>query len=768
MKSQGRFFIKTVALATAGALCLAFIANADEPIQYGRAAVSRTVTQAAAQAPQSIEHREESIDNRAERTAVAPGVSRNAVVTRTATTSQAVPQQSAAAPQVSAPVVARTPLHQGSGGQAVARSAAVSRAAGVQAQGAGSAMGRAAFHENDKGVVNQEASLRRAGIILRPTVAEVGGRGNVAGTGQPTTSNIGNTGRIATRTDRAGTQVTSVSINELTDKLSAMGDLTAACHEQYTECMDQFCNVLDANQKRCSCSDRLSNYSRVENATKEANNELNEVAQRIRYVGLTADEIRAILSATEAELALTGARDTTENRNMLDQIEQLIKNPESFVAASGTTGYGLDMNIDFALSGDPAEMFNIGNLFGTGGGTFANMRGTQLLNAARGRCENVLSACRRSGVNVSQITARYEIEIDRDCTQYEKGLEKMNQTLRTNVRAATQMLQQARLAVMQNHNQYDAKGCVGALEKCMTDDMVCGRDFVKCIDPTKMYIDENGTVVLGKDITNITGMTAGFNMADMSLEGLPVPGQCSSTALTDGTCIINFLLQKIGTSQDATSGLCRATMDRCRAVTYDKSGKFNPHNEVVKTFIQRAMVNIKAAQSRVISDFATTCMQDVAFCYSQQVSQVGAWSSNASAEHVYNVMRGACRNVALTCGYAVFSAETNRNDQNVFINGISEIFYQSMLCPDNSTFATGGTAISANGTSNGWVNAMCKCDSSFMVMNGSCVSYEECNAVNNQQLGGTGGAIPGMQYCRCAPGYSWKAEEGGTTMQCRQ
>ena len=171
--------------------------------------------------------------------------------------------------------------------------------------------------------VNSDPAVRRAGVTLRPSTAEVGGRAKIAGTNIQTGSNIGEAVRALQ--SRAASSTTTATqretITEAKERLEQTADLNKSCQEQYNDCMDQFCAVIDSNQKRCSCSANLSRYTKVETAVKDANTQLNEVAQRIRYVGLSADEIRAIMSATEAEEALSGARDTTETRNMLADIE---------------------------------------------------------------------------------------------------------------------------------------------------------------------------------------------------------------------------------------------------------------------------------------------------------------------------------------------------------------------------------------------------------------------------------------------------------------
>ncbi|MFQ6739828.1 MAG: hypothetical protein ACLRFJ_04150, partial [Alphaproteobacteria bacterium] len=174
------------------------------------------------------------------------------------------------------------------------------------------------------------------GLSLRSGTVSRTGRINAA----PVSSrNI--VGRAAKQT------ISAESIAQAKDVLEQTAQLNKSCQDQYNECMDQFCSVVDANQKRCSCSANLSNYSKVEEAVTNANNELNEVAQRIRYVGLSADEIRAILSETEAEAALSGQKDTTETRSMLDDIEKLIKDPTSSTSyySSPTVGFGLDMDL---------------------------------------------------------------------------------------------------------------------------------------------------------------------------------------------------------------------------------------------------------------------------------------------------------------------------------------------------------------------------------------------------------------------------------------
>ena len=605
--------------------------------------------------------------------------------------------------------------------------------------------------------INNTAAVRRAGLTLRTSTAEVGGRAMIAGTNRQTGSNIDEQVRsVQSRSLLSKTkqtkinQVTAESLAAAKDILERTADLNTTCQQQYNECMDQFCAVVDSNQKRCSCSANLSRYVKAQEAVEAANIELNDVAQRIRYVGLSADEIRAIMSATEAEDAMTKTKDTTENRSLLDQIADMIKDPSEQTTALGDSGI-LDMDLDF--SSDSNEIFGLNLTIGSDSNDISKKRGQELYREATKRCKSVLTNCKDAGGTEAQITGNYDLAIDKDCIAYEQGLDKLNKTLVSNVRSANLMLQKARLAVLQNKNQYDARECVGALEKCMLDDMVCGENYFKCIDPTKRYIDENGKVVLGEQITSIFGYMLNYDNSNVNADfiraAVSADKNCDGS---DGSCVANYLMSKIGTGQTIKEGgLCRPVLDKCQNYTYqsnNSASRYNPYNDVVVNYIQRAMVNIKAAQSKIISEYASSCLADMSECYNQQINQITSLTSTANIENIRKIMTGACRSVALTCGYAVFAYNQDVADaaddaaqnasgddkkeiarRNVYIEQISEVFYQSLLCPDNSTFdmTSTQTIASPNRTkTDGWVNTGCKCDAGYTVWNGACLPT--CNA----------------------------------------
>ena len=591
--------------------------------------------------------------------------------------------------------------------------------------------------------INNTGAVRRAGLTLRTTTAEVGGRAKIIGTDKQTGSNIDEQvrnvhGRASLLKGLAKNKntptVTAESITKAKDILEKTADLNNTCQQQYNECMDQFCAVVDTNQKRCSCSANLSRYVKAQEAVENANIELNDVAQRIRYVGLSADEIHAIMSETEAEEAMTRTKDTSENRSLLDDIAKMIKDP---TAKTSNTDISSILDLDFDFTEDSSEIFGLGISLTGSSSDISKKRGKDLYNEATKRCKSVLTNCREAGGTESQITGNYDLAIDKDCIAYEQGLDKLNKTLVSNVRSANLMLQKARLAVLQNKNQYDVRGCIGALEKCMQDDMVCGENYFKCIDPTKKYIDENGEVVLGQQITAISTFMQNYNNAKIDANFIRNSSSDINCGNQDGACIVNYLMSKIGTGQTVKNGgLCRAVLDKCQDYTYTTSNttsSYNPYNEVVVNYVQRAMVNIKAAQSKIISDYASTCLADMSECYNQQVSQISTLTSAASIENIKKVMRGACYNVALTCGYAVFAYDPNldtcltppagETTAMCVVNHISDVFYQSLLCPENSKYTpeSEDPIVILNTSRGGWVNHSCKCDPGYSVWNGACL-----------------------------------------------
>ncbi|MBQ8042103.1 MAG: hypothetical protein IJ273_02120, partial [Alphaproteobacteria bacterium] len=80
--------------------------------------------------------------------------------------------------------------------------------------------------------------------------------------------------------------------------------------------------------------------------------------------------------------------------------------------------------------------------------------------------------------------------------------------------------------------------------------------------------------------------------------------------------------------------------------------------------------------------------------------------------------------------------------QETCIDNISDMFYQSLLCPDNSTYDTSRGEKETWGNDTSWVNTHCKCNTGYKAWGSSCLIDCPDNSIRNNY--GT---------CVCNSGY---------------
>ena len=633
-------------------------------------------------------------------------------------------------PNVAATRAAATRATGGAG-----RATAASTRAG--ASGAGTVARTTTSRATTSGRTATAANSSRATIsraAARPSVITTAGSAspvylnssNVAGTNNLVTLNSSGTtynsfdsnNRASVRGNRAPTirvstmnnlsTVADVSVTAA--DLSAMDELaemTDYCKAQYAACMDNYCNVLDDNQGRCSCSANITNYAQAEAALKSATEELQEVAQKIQYIGLSAREVETLFTQTEAELKMQTTTDTSQLKTSLDKVRDMIIEVQSGTASSNTsTGLSFDLSglLDFTIDSTGFDLSALwGGLTGNTSG-INNQRGAQLFNTATNRCKtNVLRSCTAAGVDASLITNAYDLEIDKECIAYERSLNDSNDQMVATVRNAKSVLQKARLLVEQSKNEYDMRGCINALDSCMQDEYVCGTDYEKCLDPSGRYI-VNGEIVIGSDPgravngigdnENATGVLNG-NVCDMNLYNVWNYGE-NQTGITNPNCknawnsyslngnnngnlsdyidktislanaksgglgMSEFIQNKIGYNEkDRNYGMCMSVLNKCQDYTYTGNGssrKYDAENEVVKQYLARMLVQIKAKQDEILAEHAESCITDVTTCLTQNnypFDEETLTVNNVRA----NIAINACRSPIVTCmsvnGYSV-------------------------------------------------------------------------------------------------------------------
>ena len=496
------------------------------------------------------------------------------------------------------------------------------------------------------------------------------------------------TARVSTRSTNVSARVPTIRVGSTTStgtsetstsstiSMDELAQLTDYCKAQYVACMDNFCNVLDDNQGRCSCSANLDNYAETEAALKQATEDLQEVAQQIQYIGLTAEEVETLFTQTEAELQMQSSTDNSQLKNDLDKIKSLIVDVESGRASSSSSGglsFDLSGLLDFTID---STGFDLGSLLGmstTDTSSISNQRGEKLYDTAAARCRaSVLNSCQAQGVDITVITNAYDLEIDKACIAYERALTESNDQMASTVRNAKSVLQRARLLVAQQKNQYDLRGCVTELDNCMQDDFVCGDDYENCLDPSGKFI-VNGEIVVGsepgapgdalaaiydaweygdsgarKNAWGLSSSDTDDKVSAGTLAEYIAETVTSSVPSGTSTDMSAFLQNKIGYHDDGDGknyGMCIAVLNRCQDLTYEGTGqnkKYIPNNNVIKEYLNRTLVQIKSAQDTILADYAEDCITDVASCLTQNNYDPDDNTINDSVKFYVKINGGTC------------------------------------------------------------------------------------------------------------------------------
>ncbi len=561
--------------------------------------------------------------------------------------------------------------------------------------------------------------------LYNPNASRVSVRGNVSVANRVPTIRMAAMGGLST--DAATTSIVASDTSEMDD----LAELTDYCRAQYAACMDNYCNVLDDNQGRCSCSANLKNYARAEAALKSATEELQEVAQKIQYIGLSAREVETLFSETAAEEEMKTKSDTSQLKTSLDKIKDMI-----IEVKTGTTSYNSTSGISFDLSGlldftIDSTGFDLSSFLGglTGTTGVSNQRGEDLYKTATNRCRaNVLRACTAQGVDASIVTNSYDLEIDKECVAYERSLNDSNDQMSATVRNAKSVLQKARLLVEQSKNEYDMRGCINALDACMQDEFVCGSDYENCLDPSGRYI-VNGAIVVGSQpghvidpsLSGVTGDVMTSDVCKINLyrtwdfDGQTcVPTDSNSNSQFSGSQnnawgagandnlakyientvtgavtepslnMSKYLQNKIGyvgtgNNSDKNYGMCISVLNKCQNYTYSGTGRtaaYDPKNDVIKQYLARILVQIKSKQDEILADYAESCVADVTSCLAQNnypTEEPSTWADNSTAQTRANIAVNACRPTIVTCmsvnGYSINTPSPQ--EMNCWVMGLT-------------------------------------------------------------------------------------------------
>ena len=660
---------------------------------------------------------------------------------------------------------------------------------------------------------SRSATSSRRTQTSRPVTARVGTTGSVlpaanrvnSGTTSVLTSSSAplynaNNARVGTANRRSTARLSSTitpvattptltqeDVTSTTTNLTAIAELTDYCKAQYAACMDNYCNVLDDNQGRCSCSKNIKNYEKTEAALTQATEDFQDVVQKIKYIGLTGQQIEALFAETEAELSMKSNSDSSRLKTSLDAIKKKIVDVSSPNASSYAATNGISLDLNGLLSADFTAGFDLNSFLGSTGvntSSVSNQRGDQLYKTAQNRCKTaVLNSCTTQGIDANVITNSYDLEIDKQCIAYERSLNEANTEMRNNVTNAKNILQQARLLLAQNRNSYDLRGCVAAIDACMQDEYVCGSDYELCLDPTGKYL-ANGEIVKGGtpgvaggqpkntqvigDIDDYPDWTSGgmwnlystWNYGKGELNAWSF-GQSENlggyldeylddwgknyTKYTDSTktdSMATYLLQKIGymDKEDKVHGMCASVMKQCQDYTYKTKGSsksYIANNEVVRQYLNNTLAKIKVKQDAILTDYAEGCSADVQSCLSTNGYDESNTGLTASRTAI-----NACAQEITTCmsvgGYQI--QEGVKLTLRAMTDWVASIL---LSCPTNhylSDTGEGSVSCKSCGTRLGYI-----LQGNTLV---GCTASTECDS--SVQTTSAGGRVTN---CSCQDGY---------------
>ena len=367
--------------------------------------------------------------------------------------------------------------------------------------------------------------------------------------------------------------------------VSKIGGGYAECRDAYNTCMDQLCAIADESVGRCYCSSRYDELNDTKSGIEEALEMLqNFENNNLMSVTLSAGEAGAMYQATAGEAAV--GTDTSAAAQMLADISDLLSGKKKAVTNTNSLSLGIMdglFSTNFSIDWDAPQEAN--SLFSTSSSTdFSRLTGQKLYNSASESCLAVLpDSCTGSVLNL--VRSSYNVLITQSCTAYEKTVNSGRTKVEAAVRNMEKALREARLEEYQAHNSADVNECMTKVKAAITDDVVCGENYKKCLDNTGRYVDSNGTANLTPGFLNLKNQINLYTTGDI---------------LAVNKDFNEFLENK---RMFVTSAL-----DTCRDIS-----------ETVWTEFKRsAMIEISQAQDSLIEEVKSSCVETMSECYDKQ------------------------------------------------------------------------------------------------------------------------------------------------------
>ena len=348
------------------------------------------------------------------------------------------------------------------------------------------------------------------------------------------------------------------------------------CRDAYFTCMDQFCATADDTYRRCICSSKLPEIQKLEHALGQTSEQLTDFKNlNLDIINKTAEEVSAMLSATEGESAQSNTRDTSNSAKQLAGISEVLTNSKS---KSLSTAGTLD------IAGNIDSIWSTSDL--AGGANIANLTGEALYNAVHAQCsEIVIDQCGNSATQ-AMVTTAYGMYIENDCSALYNALTTKQKSANKTIRQTEREMQLARLENYNAHNSTSINNCIAQVRTDITADTACGPDYVHCLDVTGIYLNhETGEPIYTQNFYQLEKLT--------SLSGDILTNQSN-----------RLLVAELNRKRAyATRGL-----DTCRDIA----------DSVWDEFLRQAISEIYQGQQKRVRQVKNECLEVVNKCYDEK------------------------------------------------------------------------------------------------------------------------------------------------------
>ncbi len=264
-------------------------------------------------------------------------------------------------------------------------------------------------------------------------------------------------------------------------KSSVFGTGYNGCRDAYFTCMDQFCAKKDEKYRRCVCSNKLKEIQEKEFALFQTSEHLQDFHNlNLDVISKTKNEVKAMISASAGEKALEKKKDTSASASKLEDISSTLNstkknslsNKDTLDFIENLTGDFGDDELGFSMKSD-----------------IMNLSGDKLYNAVHMQCLNFVKNRCNNQATVNMVTSAYGMNIENDCSNILANMDKKIVEAERQVKKTEKEVNDERTKLYKSQNATAVNECIAQVRKDITDEKVCGKDYIHCLDFTGRYLD---------------------------------------------------------------------------------------------------------------------------------------------------------------------------------------------------------------------------------------------------------------------------------------